>query len=124
MEKKELIGLLETFARKLGTTGDNLWNVLIAQAKVVIWQNICFIIVTIISIFLLIKYIKWFKKDEEQDMEIENPHSWALVFSVICCVSFIFGSLVNFSEILTCIFNPKYYALEELFEALKQGSYK
>lgn len=108
METKNIETLLIQLAEKLGTTAEKIWEILLVQAHVTILENILFIC----AIVFFCKWT-WNKIDTlTDDWEKNNVQ----IVAVIVYFFLIFWCLYGIAEILWCIFNPEYWALERLSE--------
>ncbi len=120
---KELTGLLEQLAEKLGTTTEYLWGVLITQAKVsAIIDLIYIVLVSIIGVIIYKVHKHLMKENENGDTRYYILEDSAVIpmfiVSIVWSVLFIvcFFSLGN---IISGLINPEYWALEQVLDIVK-----
>lgn len=120
---KELTGLLEQLAEKLGTTTEYLWGVLITQAKVSAIIDLMYIVlVSIIGVIIWKVHKHLMKKDADGDTKYYDLEELAIVPMVI--VSIIWGVLFvvcffSLGNIISGFVNPDYWALEQVLDIVK-----
>lgn len=115
----QINAVIDNLANKLQVPAHELWNILIAQAKVVVITEIFAFLVCLVPIIATIilinfKYKEW-KKDNEE---------WRKTFFL----TIIWGSIVIFFSLmiityvvkmtLTCFYNPAYFALHQITSLL------
>ena len=110
----ELSKALAKLADKLGTTAEHLWQVLIRQARVEVVTDTGFILLTAVCLYGLWRWWKSALKRDPDDGEMIG-----LVICSICGLVLFIASLVNVYEIPTLIFNPEYWAIQQIFSGLK-----
>lgn len=114
----KIIGMLEALAKKLGTTGEYLWGVLVKQGYLELYTDIAYITVAfIVAITCITTAMKEFINNERVDIRGDwTKGKFALV--LFCLV---LGGLSLFTGLIT--FNglqvPEAYALERILEVLK-----
>jgi ABC-type proline/glycine betaine transport system permease subunit len=120
MNTEQIAPLLEKLANKLGTTADHLWGVMIVQARIDGYVTLAQIAIMVVATFFYVKGLKYFLKNAEE------MHEGAFAASVICVViGAIIGIIVwlttffNLNLLIASFFNPEYYALHEIMQALK-----
>lgn len=116
--------LLKQLASKLGTTAQNLWNILLHQAP--ISATIGLIISAILIIFPIVLYkvhLRLLKEDGDRYSGYENNDAYPIIMGILA-----FGALVgiifvvcNIENILNGYFNPQYWALEKILDTLKSS---
>lgn len=119
MEQTKL--LLEELAKKLGTTVEYLWGVLLKQAKVEAIQWTIILLIFIIYSLLCIKYLLWGLRDWDSFSSSEEEHYFTVWFilGVIWCVFFVI-ILANVTNLVNAIFNPEYWALKEILSLINK----
>jgi len=108
------IELLERVATQLGTTSDQIWMILSAQAQVQLYNNIIF------SIFWLIAWItathilfNLYKKPCSEE--------GSLIFTMILETIMLWGIiLIESRDTLTLIINPNYWVMQKLINLTSQ----
>jgi len=105
---------LDKLAEQLGTTGAQMWEVLIKQAMVSFWSEIVWIAVgtTIVAIFA-IAFIVGVKR--KWDKEIVGS---ILALGGIVMLIHLAIVACSIKSMLTCYFNPEYYALNKVLSML------
>lgn len=113
---KEVLERFDILANKLGTTSEYLWHILVKQGQIhAVELSIglllaCIGLIVGIRLFLNgIKVRKANKKDEDAGLHLTIPGTLLMVF---CTVSIIVISV----SLPTLIFNPEYFALEEILK--------
>lgn len=117
---EELIPILEQLASELNTTVEFLWQILIKQANVFIIVYVCRIISVGILGFIFSKAVSvfthWVEKDDESWQCITS-----FVVSGVCAVIIVVSVIiiiVDFSEFVTALMNPEYWALQQILERI------
>lgn len=104
------VELLEQLAIKMGTTADQIWEILIQQASV---AGIFDILMSLffVSISMILGYISlWFSREIKDDADAVFPMlGFATVTLLVCVVSlaFAYGAA-------TAFLNPDYWALKQV----------
>lgn len=115
---EEMTKFLEQLATKLGTTAEQLWNVLLQQVNIEIvlcnmWMNILLwggIGLVVLAVILLF---------------VSANRGWdgAAAFAIIIILATIMiagiGYYVNYSSWLTLTTNPEYWALKEILKVIQ-----
>lgn len=111
--KEALVGL--SGALKVGT--EHVYKVLVKQQMV---NSVMYIILGLISIFLLNNFIKAYKSDEEW-ADFDNPTGIGVirVLQAILGLVLCFMSLINIDLIMTGLINPEYGAMKEIISWIK-----
>jgi pantothenate kinase len=117
--QKELFARLDVLASKLGVAANQLWDILLLQAKVEAIQSIFLGVVFLSASLIFLKigfhYKKiWTECDHESDGEIAGTIG-GFVLSGFSFLVF----LSNVHDLPTLLFNPGYYALTHLLSELK-----
>ena len=124
---KELTPLLEKLAAKLGTTAEHLWGVLIKQAHIEGITAVCLIgllIVLTISwgFFIAPKLVrKWSFLKEKRRTPYADDGEMYLVGTVVGSIAFSIAWIVticSLSTILSCFYNPEYWALQKVLSLI------
>jgi hypothetical protein len=120
--EERAIELLEKLANKLGVTIDQIWTILIYQAKIELGSKILvlsfFLILLLISGWFLLKFVikKPCEKDTFGDPTTDELLKRVPIIVVFSVLTLIF--LLNFYDLVTIfpiiIFNPEYWALHEI----------
>lgn len=112
---EQITKLLEQLAAKLGTTAEHLWGVLIRQARIEAVTDSLFVILTLVGGYWYYRWIKsYIKRNPYEDAEIAGLIILGIPMVVSTIISFICLFLIP-SE----LFNPEYWALKEVLNALK-----
>ena len=120
--KTETTELIRNLAKQLGTTTEFLWEVLMKQIKVILISESIFLVIAIITLVFIYKYFKWLSKKwgKIQQKDEEIPHVFISVFLIIISLLFIIGSLESIYDIIICIFNPEYFAVNKIMKFLNK----
>ena len=113
---EQLTTLLEKLAEKLGTTAEYLWEVLVKQAEIQAnFEYYGWIISLVIGIvFFLLTVIAFIGgiNSDSYDGEMFWVTGWV---SLVVVVIMAFVARAYLLGYYTCISNPEYWALKELF---------
>lgn len=119
--------LLESLAKKLGTTTEYLWNVLLKQAPVSATIDLLFFIVTVILSFVLYRFHLYFSKEREmpewhrkQSIYEDRGEIVAIpmiVISIVCLILLLI-SFCSLENVINGFFNPEYWALNKLLKGV------
>ena len=119
---KEMTVLLEKLADKLGTTVEKLWGAMIKQAP------ISAAIELVTSIFLIVASIIIIRFVQKKTTELINEYhaAWeeegaflAWVATGILVIMTLYAVMFAFSNIVTALLNPEYWALSKIISAGK-----
>ncbi len=116
----EMTQLLRELSDKLGTNVEHLWGVMIKQASVQVWTNIFFVIFTVIITWIFVYFFKKIYKSDTWDKAYQNDTEFGLIFSAIVVgfgtLILVVLSIIFLFEIPTLIYNPEYWALEQIIK--------
>ena len=116
--------LLEDLAQTLGTTVDQLKQVLIRQAYISLWSDIVWYVIWLALAALAYKLGKViFNAAKKDDFESWMSQEAKFCLSVFICCLAASLTVISFTAIegtITKIVNPEYWALEQVLEALKR----
>jgi len=126
---KDLTELLEKLATKLGIPVGELWEALLKQTKIVFWEVVSYMVVTILFLIAAIYFITFSLNglanlphsctpylDGIKDNE--KRYSIILIISIIYLMGVPFLLIRNIKKIVTLKNNPKYWALREMLSIL------
>lgn len=115
--KDRAFDMLEIMAKKLGTTTEYLWKILVKQAYVnAIWSIIQ--IAALFPIFLVLQHVQnsmpnVFQKDHDTE-------------TLVMCIAWLFYGMYaiastysNLEDFINGFFNPEYWALNQLTNQIK-----
>lgn len=112
---QELVKRLDLLATKLGVSGTYLWAVLIRQARVELISDAIFITLNVV---LLYGVWRWWKRIIVHELFDGGEEAGAVIVSLLSAVMTI-TSVVALCDVPALIFNPDYWALEQVMTALK-----
>jgi hypothetical protein len=114
--------LVEQLAKKLGTTADYLWSVLLKQAPISALTDLIYFVLISISGYFLLKVHKTFsKEDEHGDSKYYDNDALApimITLTFIWAILFIV-SFFSIGNVINGFLNPEYWALDEILSSLK-----
>ena len=115
--------LLEALGKKLGTTGEYLWGVLLRQAAIFGWMMAGFYLLAAIgSPLLLIKTYRFWQRtaiQARQNHEFTPDFPIALFTGSLMLVSsFMFFLLIEINSTLAALFNPEFWAFQEVLSLI------
>jgi hypothetical protein len=110
---------LDKISKKLETTTDKLWDILVRQQKVWSW---CYLIGFILS---TISWINFYRLFQKSNTELEGDGTWTVqnilltlsVFTISCILSVF--SAIHLIPMMTGFMNPEFGALETIGEIAK-----
>lgn len=112
---KETLAVVEALAKHLNTTAEHLWGVLVAQAGITaITDGVLLVAMWGVIITYLLHFNKLSKLWNDADT------AGSILFVVGGAVSVILAlcQFATLSELLTCLLNPEYWALQQILKAL------
>ena len=122
MPSEQVIELLQQLAVKLGTTMENLWTVLLHEARVEgvmdLFYSVLFLTLTVASGFLFYRALS--HEHNYEDKYIDVPPA---VSGITCGIAFITFLVFLYHGVIELI-NPAYFALREILSALQSISKK
>lgn len=128
--KEELLTRLDALAEKLGTTGEYLWEVLVRQAEIQVYQDlltsavlfICGGVLLALGLYLLkqsTSYVWGGNEDSYTTMSGRANRKTGAFFSWAGSLFFLILSLSHAASLLTPLLNPEYWALKQVLEVLR-----
>lgn len=113
---------INTLAKNLKVTADQVWDILVTQQKV---YAVGYLLILIITIFSWIHF--WYRwglgvKNKWDDFD-SGSYVIPVVITLVICLTGTIIDAINFMSMLTGFFNPKFGALQqiaELAQSLKQ----
>ena len=136
----ELAALIDTLSEKLGVAAGELYSVMQTQARLyiikgLVWCAVYIGVVVFTFIFLKkvffdkTRTIESYEKEisvslieyhDIEDNEGRYVFYWAItVFLGIISIICFFLTISTFNDVITCIFNPKYWAMNQILSYLK-----
>ncbi len=121
---EELKPALEKIAEQLGTTADKVWEITVAQAQVFAISEVIGIVNMLLILTLLISITKKAVSMAQKDNKNEAVYLPWLIVAVFCgfgasiCATEIGIALSNTTSILTALFNPEYWAYQDILNKL------
>lgn len=111
--------LIRELADKLGTTTEHLWGVLVRQAAIEAYSSIAILVIlgVMAGVCFGVAALTWKNLIKAPNDESYIPLIFISV-GVVTLVGFAMSLLANFSTILSCLFNPEYWALQQILKAL------
>ena len=114
--------LIEQLAKKLGTTAEYLWTVLLKQAPISAMIDLVYLVIVTITGIGLYKLHKYCTKETgeykesiyEDKGELVIP---AMVVLATAWVIFFIACFFSIGNIINGFFNPEYWALKEILGA-------
>jgi hypothetical protein len=117
---KLLMSKLEAVASKIGVGAEYMFGVYCAQAKVVVLTHSIIMVVFAVFLITSIVIITYVTKKELWT----GGHDLTLAGGlgiIVCIITLILGiySIAELGKMITCIVNPEFYALKQLFYSIK-----
>jgi len=120
---ENLTALLENLAKKLGTTTEYLWGILIKQASISATTNLIYFVLLILSGVTLYKiYKRLMKKDEDGNDIYCDLEERAIIPMIIAVIIWSIIFIIYFFEledVINGFLNPEYWALSEVSRLFK-----
>lgn len=107
--------LLQELAERLGTTTEYLWQALVNQAPISSLTNIAIYIMLIALIGLIARCSKGLTFDEVDDPKVMVFLIFGLIWLILGTIFF----MVSIHDTVTGLFNPEYWALQQILEFIK-----
>lgn len=111
--EKEITNLLEELAKKLGTTVEHLWSILVKQSTINGFVG-CLRIIIIICLSILCYIFGQYTNEQiiSREWDIE---AWFLVgFCFLVCLTFFLIEMHMLPTTIACFINPEYFAMSEI----------
>ncbi len=110
--------LLSQLAEKLGTTVELLWQSLLKQSLITGYANLAITGFLVGFLVAAIRDIRTRIKSDEWDWEAYSSFFHTFCVAVFTVITLLFCAK-NAEDIPTCLFNPEYYAFQQLSTLLK-----
>ncbi len=110
--------LIEKLALKLGTTADQLMDILVKQAYVnahieIAW-TVFFVVFSVVGLLGIRRAVKMYRSETVDEGVMMSIF---FVLSVIT-IAFSFETMKSISATISCFSNPEYWALQRILEML------
>jgi len=115
---EQTLQMLQALAEKLNTTAENLWAVLIAQARIEGILSSIWVVVCLVLMVASIKTARWIYKGVWHD-DWDEIAILPLVAVSLFGTVMIFPMVINLNWAITCFANPEYYALIHILRAVR-----
>lgn len=110
---------LTMLANKLGIAIDTIHGILLAQAKAVLLSNLVYWLVWAASCFTLCRIWRYVCKISEGYNQWEAEQKTACTLVAVILVFIFLGILSNIPEVLTILFNPDAWVLQEAAKLIR-----
>lgn len=118
---KETVQLLESLAKKLGTTAEYLWQVLLRQAPIYAATTLAQFIIIMVFGYVLLKFHLDFSKEtldkhgyKETIYEDNESTVWIMVVLGVLWVFLFLIVFCSLGDVVNGFFNPEYWALKQI----------
>ena len=119
----EVLAKLDALAQKLGVTAQYLWAILVRQARIeAIQEIICLVLscaVVCVAALWLRSIIKRVKSFDGFMLDLPIVEIMGFVATSVCGMVFLVISLCAVTNLPTLLFNPEYFALQQILGAIK-----
>jgi hypothetical protein len=117
---KLLMSKLELVAQKIGVTAEYMFSVYCNQAKVVVITHSIVMITFVVMLIASIVIVTYVTKNGywASNCDLTLAGGGAIAIIIITLVLGIY-SISELGKVITCICNPEFYALKELFRSIK-----
>ena len=114
--------IIETLAAKLGTTSEYLWGILLRQAPVDATIGLLYIALSLTAAYLLWRaHVKMNKPQEDSSYSEYDTNDFIVILMTIMATLVgiaLIASIAYLPMILSGFFNPEYWALNKILEAI------
>ena len=121
--KNQTTELLEKLAVQLGTTAEYLWSVLLVQARISAMTDLIFLILAILSGYLLYRTHRYLSQGTEDSHSIYYEKEEAVVIpmiiGLIIWIIFFLAMFFSIGNIISGLFNPEYWALNKILKSIR-----
>ena len=115
--QKEIFSRLDALGAKLGVATEHLWHIVVRQQQIeAISMSIVLVALLIVALCVRPMYKKYFAMASEID---RDGKEYLVVLPAMVWIVCAITGLVLLSNILTCVFNPEYAALENISRLLE-----
>lgn len=116
---EKMVDALNILAEKLGVTAEYLWGVLIRQAQVEVITDLIWYAITAVLIVAALRYLpRWLKALQDADYGDEPRFVVPSAALILATLMFALGTVLGFSDTITKVRNPEYWALKEVMKVL------
>jgi hypothetical protein len=114
-----IFNYLDKIAKKIGTTAEQLWPVLVRQQYIdAIVSAVCFLGLLVITIVASRYMLKYWNTEEGYCIYKKNHEGFWI--SLLAVLGFLLiPALIYFVTLFPEIFNPQYWALKDLIQMAK-----
>ncbi len=130
---QDIIKLIDKLADKLGVASEHLMQVLYRQAYIELVYDVILMILFVVYVIAVWKIHKWLGREYNvkvgdrivtYESRYEYYESPAWLMGILLLISIIWSICVvnDIGEIITIIFNPEYWVIDTIFQALKGKS--
>ena len=121
--KNQTTELLEKLAVQLGTTAEYLWSVLLVQARISAMTDLIFLILAILSGYLLYRTHRYLSQGTEDAHSIyyekEEAVMIPMIIGLIIWITFFLVMFFSIGNIISGLFNPEYWALNKILNSIR-----
>lgn len=115
MVEQQITEVLTRLAEKLGIASEKIWEWALLNAKVTLWQDVTFSIITIILTISTLFWIKSYHKRYPEGWCTSMKDTVLLIWGAIN-IALVIVSIVYLFEIIQIAFNPEYFALKDILK--------
>ncbi len=110
--QKKAMEMLEELAAKLGTTGDHLWEILVAQGRIEAVNTLVVLVLAIGLTFVTHRYVwAWMWRKPESE-----GRCWVTGLLSVVSTLFTLKAAFGIGSLATKLFNPEYWALQRILK--------
>lgn len=131
---EQISKIIESLSDALGVAASELYSVMILQAKVSIVKSVFNILLVMFVMFLFWRYVRkvYIEKDKDGSTIFERAvyddgslfalHLIATIVIAVLTIIFVIWVVCDIDNIMQCVMNPRYWALEKIIKMLQLQS--
>lgn len=132
--EEQISKIIEALSNALGVAASELYSVMILQAKVSMVKSVVEILLMLFAMYMFWRYVRkvYIEKDKDGCPIFERAvfdddflfafHLIATIVIAVLTIIFATSVVFDIDNIIQCIMNPRYWALEKIIKMLKLQS--
>lgn len=128
---EQISKIIEALSNALGVAASELYSVMVLQAKVSIVKSVFEILLLLFAMYMFWRYVRkvYIEKDKDGSTIFDRAvydsgslfalHLIAALVIAVLTIIFVICVVCDINNIIQCIMNPRYWALERIIGMLK-----